>query len=100
MVPLAIVAFQDVIGPLIGAFPVTAYVKQLVKRDAYLTEPLLKKDTEENTSSELALNSRENPSPFFKSWIPAKYQTEAVSLAQLGAVDKVPVHLLRAEKWQ
>lgn len=86
MVPLAIVAFQDVIGPLIGAFPVTAYVKQLVKRDAYLTEPLLKKDTEENTSSELALNSRENPSPFFKSWIPAKYQTEAVSLAQLAIV--------------
>lgn len=87
MVPLAIVAFQDVIGPLIGAFPVTAYVKQLVKRDAYLTEPLLKNSDEGNTSAhELALNSAENPSPFFKSWIPAKYQTEAISLAQLAIV--------------
>lgn len=85
MVPLAIVAFQDVIGPLIGAFPVTAYVKQLVARDAYLHEPLIKRK-DDVPASDTGLNTRENPSPFFRSWIPAFAQTEAVSLAQLAII--------------
>lgn len=85
MVPLAIIALQDLIGPLIGAIPVTAYVKKLVKGDAYLNEPLLKKSNKESFKN-IELNTQENPSPFFKSWIPAKAQTEAVSLAQLAIV--------------
>lgn len=88
-VPLLLATTIDAIGQPVGSFLMQKYVKGLIHSDAYLNE----KTVVAANYASVKLNrynqpydSPENPSPWFTSWIPPKYETEAVALFQIIVV--------------
>lgn len=82
--PLLLAMAVDAVGQPIGAWMIKRYVNRW-KRGTKNTEQLqpLKKEEHRNRYGQ-QYNSPENPSPFFTSWIPPKYETQAMALFQLA----------------
>lgn len=83
-VPLLLACTIDAIGQPVGSFIMRKYVRKLTTSDAYLTDTIVEGDGSGRLNRYgTPFNSIENPSPWITSWIPPKYETEAVAFLQL-----------------
>lgn len=85
-VPLLLATTIDAIGQPVGSFLMQKYVKGLIATDAYKNDTSVAAADAASTKVNRyghPYNSPENPSPWFTSWIPPKYETEAVAIFQL-----------------
>ena len=73
----------DPLGQPIASFVLRKYAKRLSAEDAYLLEKAAKKENAKPlrlTKAGVPYGSEENPSPWFRAWIPSKLEVDGVVL--------------------
>ena len=73
----------DAIGQPIGSLVIKKYIKRQIASDAYLSAECIP-ETDSNDGK--LYNTAENPSPWFRAWIPPRYETNIVALFQLALI--------------
>lgn len=81
--PLLLAMTVDAVGQPIGAWITRKYVERW-KKEKNTEDSEYPKREERTNRYGCRYSSPENPSPFFTSWIPPKYETQAVALFQLA----------------
>lgn len=82
-VPTIMIVTVDPLGQPIASFVLRKYAKRLNAEDAYLLEKAAKKENAKPlrlTKAGVPYGSEENPSPWFRAWIPSKLEVDGVVL--------------------
>ncbi|MEG1957936.1 MAG: hypothetical protein RR071_09405 [Lachnospiraceae bacterium] len=88
-VPTILIVSVDPLGQPISSFILRKYAKRLNAEDAYLLEKKVQhgemdKHPVRLTKDGIPYGSEENPSPFFRAWIPSKLEADGVVLLEMA----------------